>query len=89
MVFYVGDSLSGRALAYHERGPWFDSWTGQMSPARPWLLESCGSDSQETTCNKYVAVGKDYLYPVQSQGPHGSLPCAVTGAPWKLALYSH
>ncbi len=29
----------------------------KMSPARSWQLESCESDSWETTCNKYVAVG--------------------------------
>ncbi len=39
----VSINICGRALAYHARGPGFNSRAGQMSPARSWLLESCGS----------------------------------------------
>ncbi len=54
--------LSTRALAYHGRGTGFDFQTVQKSPAWPWLLESCESDSWETTGNKYVANASQVLW---------------------------
>ncbi len=38
------------------RGTGFVSWSGKKVPCLTWLLESCGSDSLETTCNKYMYV---------------------------------